>query len=94
MASVPVVQNILKLLNIETEEISFKRQEISNDTETVQAIYMMRQDIDRETALKLNPYIVQDDIQTIMSNLDAEEISGLSGMDALQRVIDEQRQDE
>ena len=71
------------MIGVESEQISFTRQAIVNDAEMIQSIYVMRQDIDRETALKLNPYISQDDIETIMQNLDAEEVSGLSDMDAL-----------
>lgn len=83
------VQSILQLIGIKTENISFRRQTISNDMETVQAIYAMRSDIDLRTALELNPYINQDDIDTIIENLDAESASGMSSMESLQDTIDE-----
>lgn len=83
------VQNVLKLIGVETETISFNRQTIGNMQETIQNIYTMRQDIDRETALRLNPMIAQDDIPAILGNLDAESVSGLSGVDALQKYVDE-----
>ena len=51
----------------------------------------MRADIDRETALKLNPYISQDDIPGILEALDAEEVTGLLNMEALQKEIDRQQ---
>ncbi len=51
------VQRLLRLLGVETEAIRFQRQCIANESETVQDIYRMRQDIDRATALKLNPYL-------------------------------------
>ncbi len=54
------VQKVLAMLGIRSEEIVFKRQSISNAHETVQDIYLMRADIDRRTALTLNPYIDQD----------------------------------
>lgn len=82
------VQQILHLMGIDTEEISFQRQQIVNQSETVQDIYTMRSDIDRETALKLNPYISQDDIPAIMEALDAEEVTGMPNMDALQKAIE------
>ena len=84
------VQSILKLLGIETEEIRFTRQSIMNDAETVQSIYTMRQDIDLETALQLNPYITQEDIPRIIANHSAESVSGLAGMEQLQSYLDGQ----
>ncbi len=60
-------------------------------SETVQDIYIMRSDIDRETALKLNPYISQDEIPAILERLDAEEVTGLPDMAALQKEIDRQQ---
>lgn len=83
------VQRVLSLIGIETEEIKFKRQSIANKSEIVQDIATMRSDIDRETALKLNPYIDQEEIQQIMENLDAEEVSGLPSVDRLQEEIED-----
>ena len=85
------VQRVLGLIGIDTEEITFKRQQIFNKSETVQDIYIMRSDIDRETALKLNPYISQDEIPAILERLDAEEVTGLPDMAALQKEIDRQQ---
>lgn len=81
------VQQVLHLMGVDTEEISFQRQEIVNRSEMVQDIYTMRSDIDRETALKLNPYISQDDIPAIMEALDAEEVTGMPNMDTLQKAL-------
>lgn len=83
------VQRVLSLLGIETEEIRFKRQQIVNRSEVVADIMTMRSDIDRETALKLNPYIDQEEIPGILKNLDAEEVSGLPTMDELENEIAE-----
>ena len=85
------VQQVLALIGVDTEEITFQRQQITNKSETVQDIYAMRADIDRETALKLNPYISQDDIPGILEALDAEEVTGLLNMEALQKEIDRQQ---
>lgn len=60
------VQNILRLIDENTEEIRFKRSTLVNDTEIISGIYQSREDIDHETALKLNPMINQDDIDRIM----------------------------
>lgn len=83
------VQSILRLIGIETETIKFKRQSISNRSETVQDIYAMRADIDLETALRLNPYIEQEDIDGIIKAKEAEDVTGLPNMNELQRVLDE-----
>lgn len=62
------VQNVLRLIGVETEQISFVRTNIANDAETIASIYQMRSDIDQQTALRLNPYILQEDIPDIMAN--------------------------
>lgn len=80
------VQGILKLAGIETEKIAFKRQEIVNRSEIVEDIQVMRQDIDDETALKLNPYINQEEIEQILANRDAKVLTGLSGTAAADRA--------
>lgn len=83
------VQDILKLIGIETESIKFKRQSFFNRSETVHDIYAMRADIDLATALKLNPYIDQEDIDGIIRAKEAEDVTGLPNMEELQRTLDE-----
>ena len=51
------VRGVLALLGEDTDEIRFQRGNIANDSEIVQDIAVMRPDIDRRTALRLNPYI-------------------------------------
>lgn len=70
------VQRVLMLQGIKTEVIKFRRQTISNESEIVADIYTMRNDIDRQTALMLNPYIEADNVQAIMAQLDKEELQG------------------
>lgn len=84
------VQRVLSLLGIKTEEIRFKRQAIVNDTEIVDNIDKMREYIDVETALKLNPYIAQEDIEGIMQNLAAEQLAGMPSVTALERTVQEE----
>jgi len=69
------VQGILALIGVETEEIKFKRQTISNRSEIVQDISVMRDYIDQETALKINPYIDQEEIPDILDRLAAESMT-------------------
>lgn len=83
------VQHVLALLGIQTEQITFKRQTIANETEIVQNIVAMRQDIDHETALKLNPYIMQEEIQQIMENVAAEQMTGAPSVEELERIVRE-----
>ena len=80
------VQQVLALVGVETEKISFHRQVIANRSEIVSDISIMRDYIDEETALKLNPYIAQEDIPKILENKAAEQVSGLPGMEELQRI--------
>ena len=67
------VQQVLKLIGVQTENIRFKRQAIVNKSETVQDIYTMHSDLDRRTRLKLNPYIEQDEIDEIIDAMDQED---------------------
>lgn len=83
------VQDILNLAGIKTEKITFKRQTIANRSEIVQDIAAMREDIDQETALKLNPYIDQEHISDILKNIAAQQLSGLPTMKELERVTEE-----
>ncbi len=61
------VQSLLSLIGHPTEDIRFNRQTIANDSEVVQDIYAMRQDIDQRTALRLNPYIQEEEIEGLMA---------------------------
>jgi hypothetical protein len=69
------VQGILALIGVETEEVKFKRQTIANRSEIVADIAVMRDYIDQETALKLNPYIDQEEIEEITERLAAESVA-------------------
>ena len=77
------MQGVLRLAGVETERIAFKRRIIANGTETIQNIYAAGSDLDRETRLKLNPMIPQEDIPGIMQRLAEEETAGLPPADTL-----------
>lgn len=81
------VQQVLALIGVQTERIVFKRQEIVNKSEIVTDIYAMRGDIDHRTALKLNPYIQQEEIDQIVDDVAAEAVSGKPSVDDLQRML-------
>ena len=70
------VQSLLRLVGFETEVISFVRKAMVNQTEVVQDIATMREDIDQETALRLNPYIMPDEIEDILERTAAERYTG------------------
>ncbi len=61
------VRGILALLDADTEAVRFTRQTIADESEIIRNIQVMRPDIDRATALRLNPY------------LQPEEVDGLTG---------------
>ncbi len=61
------VHELLTMLGMETEEIRFQRQQIANDAETVETIYKMRTDIDRETALRLNPLLQPEEVERLLA---------------------------
>lgn len=62
------VQQLLAMLGLPTEAIRFQRQVIANDYETVQTIYLMRQDINRETALRLNPLLQPEEVEALLAD--------------------------
>ena len=81
MQVVDFVENLLRLLGVEDAEPKFKRRTMNNDSETVTNIYAMRQDIDRETALFLNPLVPDDMVAEIMERKVLEEM-GASGAES------------
>ena len=69
------VQNVLMLLGApedELESISFNRRSITNDSETIQNIYTMRDDVTLEWALKKNPMVNPDDVDKIVKAKEKE----------------------
>ena len=82
------VQKLLALVGVETEKIRFTRQDIVNMSETVQDIATMRGDIDHETALRLNPYIMEEEIDRILTNTAAEQLTGRPTMDMLEKELE------
>lgn len=61
------VRSLLQLIGVDTEEIRFRRRVIANESETVSAIAAMRADIDRRTALSLNPYLQPEEVERLMA---------------------------
>ena len=61
------VQQLLTLIGLPTQDIRFNRQTIANDSEVVADIYHMREDIDLRTALRLNPYIQEEEIDALVA---------------------------
>lgn len=60
------VQSLLRLLGHDTDSIRFQRQSLLNEKELVESIYTMRQDIDRRTALTLNPLLQPEEVETLV----------------------------
>ena len=61
------VRSLLRLLGEDTEAIRFPRAAIANASETVADIAVMRGDIDRRTALRLNPYIQPEEVDGLLA---------------------------
>ena len=79
------VQNILALIGVtgdDAEQITFVRRAISNDSETIDNLYKMRDDVPREWVLKNNPLVNPDEVDDIMRKKEEE--------DAKNRKIEEQ----
>lgn len=85
------VQGVLRLIGVETEVISFVRQGLVNQSEVVADINLMREYLDDETALRLNPYINADEIPEILERLAQQRYAGMS---MRQEVFDDGSGDE
>lgn len=84
------MQKLLALIGVKTEKISFKRQNIINQTQIIENIYAAREDLDRRTRLQMNPSVPDDKIDDIMNAKAAEEASGLSDTNELQREMEKE----
>jgi hypothetical protein len=82
-------QSILALADIKTDQITFLRDTLENQLETVQALYLAGSDLTLKERLKLNPMVPDEDIDEILTDKEAEDASGLDSMDELQKQIDE-----
>ena len=60
------VTALLELIGHPTEDVRFNRQCIANESEVVRDIAAMRDDIDQRTALRLNPYIQEEEIEDLL----------------------------
>ncbi len=60
------VTSLLELIGHPTQEVRFNRQCIANESEMVKDIAAMRDDIDQRTALRLNPYIQDEEIEELL----------------------------
>lgn len=87
------VQQLLRLNGVDTEDIAFKRARLFNASETIQNIYLMRQDISQRTALTLNPMIAADEVDQIMQEA-AEEQAAIREMAAIAAAVDTEMEDE
>lgn len=76
-----------KGLTKEFEEPKLIRRTLINDTEVIDNIIKMRSDIDQETALKLNPYIQDEEIPEIIKRIDEENMNKYSIED--ENIIEE-----
>lgn len=61
------VISLLELIGHPTQDVRFNRQCIANESEVVADIAAMRDDIDKRTALRLNPYIQEEEIEALMA---------------------------
>ena len=87
------VQGVLKLIGVETEEISFKRREIVNKSEIVQDIILMSEYLDDETVLKKIPYIEQEEIPKILENVNVRRMTGYSNAEYADRAAQKVKND-
>lgn len=71
------------------EEPKLIRRSLINDTEVIDNIVKMRNDIDQETALKLNPYIQDAEIPEILAKIEEENIGKYDLEEPKTEIIEE-----
>lgn len=78
------VRKLLQIAGVETENIKFRRQAVSNQTENINNVLAIydRQLIDKQTALEKLDNIDIDEVKTILERLKEEEAAALSDMSA------------
>ena len=59
------VRALLRLLGHDTDAIRFRRRILANESEVIADINAMRADIDRRTALTLNPYLQPEEVDRL-----------------------------
>lgn len=74
--------------------VKFIRRTLTNDTETIQNIALMRSDIDERTALKLNPYIDDDEVEEIIKAKEEEASKMYSINDNINNLQENEEDDE
>lgn len=85
---------LLQLIGAKVDSVRFKRAELANDTETIESIYMFREDITREYALRLNPMVDEADIPDLLAAKAVEDETGVPDEDALAAKMKEAVEDE
>lgn len=85
------VQRILEMAGIESEKIVFKRNTMANKSEIVDDIYKAREDLDRRTRLKLNPYVMQEEIDDIDAAVEMEAVPKIASPDELEAMLTSMR---
>lgn len=88
------VQQLLRLQGIETEAISFVRQALVNQSETIADIDKMLDYIDYQTALELNPLIMPDQIPDILQRKQLQKYTGMPDPDVMTEGEEEQNIDD
>lgn len=83
------LRQILQLIGVDDVPV-FKRNRISNETETTEMIMSAANYLDEETVLELLPFITVDQVQRILQNKDAERTAGLDSMRQLQGQLDQE----
>lgn len=70
------LENVCFQLGIEVKSIKMDFKTITNDLERVQTVNLMRSDITRKKALQTYPYIEGDEVESILKDVEAEELTG------------------
>lgn len=84
------IQGILSIVGVEDMPI-FKRNRVSNQKEQTEMILMAESVLDKQTILEKLPWISVDEVDDILSRLDAQETADKQDMEELRRAIDEER---
>lgn len=74
------LEQVCELCNIEVSSIVMKASIISNNLEFTQMIYLARTDLTRKKTLELLPFIEDDEVESILNDLDVEEMTGSNNL--------------
>lgn len=90
---IQAARQILSLIGVDAVP-TFKRNRIFNQAEYANSLLAWADILDTETLVRKNPYITVDEVEDVLSRMDAEHTANMPNMDTVKKAIDEEAEDD